>query len=79
MYSHTNLPGLLSKENSCADVLIDYLLAFNQARQSHDFIHQNSKTLKTMFQTTHMQLQQIMMAFPHVKNFQSANPEGCNP
>ena len=61
--SHTSLPGPISEGNTQADRLAGITVlpdCFAQAHLSHEFYHQNAKTLQRAFQLTQDQARQII-------------------
>ncbi|NWI08934.1 POK7 protein, partial [Crypturellus soui] len=80
--SHTALPGPIAEGNRIADrltaasVLPDLM---KQAELSHQFFHQNARTLKRMFGLTVNQAQDITSACPDCQMQQTPPVVGANP
>ncbi|NXL68965.1 POK18 protein, partial [Chordeiles acutipennis] len=65
--SHTNLPGPLTEGNIIADQLTMTVVSphcFEQVKLTHDFFHQNTRSLWKHFSLTLEQAQEIVRACP---------------
>ncbi|KFR01237.1 hypothetical protein N306_09975, partial [Opisthocomus hoazin] len=83
--SHTTLPGPVTEGNAVADKLTMAAVlphSFEQARLSHDFLHQNASSLRKLFASSRGQATEIVRACPDcqritlVSSYTGVNPRG---
>ncbi|NXJ28448.1 POK8 protein, partial [Dicrurus megarhynchus] len=65
VHSHTGLPGPVAEGNNYADITVMTGVVpntFAQAKLSHDFFHQNARSLHKQFQLTSSQARDILLS-----------------
>ncbi|NXB70688.1 POK18 protein, partial [Donacobius atricapilla] len=83
VHSHTGLPGLIAEGNNYADITVMTGVVpntFAQAKLSHDFFHQNARSLCKQFNLTSSQGHNILLSCPSCHGVAPAPlTEGTNP
>ncbi|KAJ7415500.1 hypothetical protein WISP_78065 [Willisornis vidua] len=80
--SHSTLPGPVAEGNHQADILAGVSVVLNllqQARASHEFLHQNAKSLQKQFHLTQNQAKEIIKSCPECQKVSPLQPMGANP
>ncbi|KAJ7421638.1 endogenous retrovirus group K member 8 Pol protein-like protein [Willisornis vidua] len=80
--SHSALPGPVVEGNHQADMLAGVSVVPNllqQVRASHEFLHQNAKSLQKEFNLTQNQAKEIVKGCPECQKVSPLQPMGVNP
>ncbi|KFW79464.1 hypothetical protein N305_11273, partial [Manacus vitellinus] len=80
--SHTTLPGPVAEGNRIADHLAGMVVTpnlFQQAKISHEFFHQNTRSLQKRFGLKLSQAKEILKTCPDCQIITPVAPEGTNP
>ncbi|KFW83114.1 hypothetical protein N305_09942, partial [Manacus vitellinus] len=82
MRSHTTLPGPVAEGNQIADHLAGMVVTpnvYQQAKVSHEFFHQNARSLRKQFGLKLAQAKKILKTCPDCQMITLLVPEGTNP